>query len=66
MSWENIYTDLSALTIGDYTGYVELFKNDNGKYSWEVLRDAKLVTMGESSSIESAKKTVERRLEILK
>ena len=66
MDWENIYTDLSALTIGDCTGYVELFKNDNGKYHWEVLRDAKLVTMGESSSPESAKKTVERRLELLK
>lgn len=66
MDWENIYTDLSALTVGDYTGYVELFKNDNGKYSWEVLRDAKLVTMGESSSTDSAKKSVERRLEILK
>lgn len=65
MDWENIYTDLSALTVGDYTGYVELFTNDNGKYSWEVLRDAKLVTMGESSTTESAKKTVERRLEIL-
>lgn len=66
MDWENIYTDLSSLTVGDYTGYVELFKNDNGKHSWEVLRDAKLVTMGESSSPETAKKTVERRLELLK
>ena len=64
MVWENIYSDLASTELGDHTGYVELFTRDDtpGKYHWEILRDAKVVTMGSCATPDLAKTAVEYRL----
>lgn len=67
MVWENIYTDLIATTLGEHTGYVELFQSDNvpGHYHWEVLKGSNLVIMGDAITVSDAQQVVENRLRLL-
>lgn len=66
--WENVYSDLVSLESGDFTAYVECFKNSSGLYGWEILgpdgetRADKTVKVGWDWSIESAKLAAERHL----